>query len=181
MDENQQMQADAKLIACVNAEDFEGTINAVEAGANVNAIDEEGFSPLMLVAFRGNRDIAEYLLGMGADVNQPNARGVLPLHYAALTGNVQMCELLYLNGCEVDAPIYDGLAWVPLHCAAYSGKADAFEFILGVGANVKIRDAEGFMPHEVAPRGSEEARLIEAKVLPMLPAPAAASEAKAAS
>lgn len=180
MDENQQKQADAKLIACVNAEDFEGAINAVEAGANVNAIDEEGFSPLMLAAFRGNRDIAEYLLGMGADVNQPNARGVVPLHYAALTGNVEMCELLYLNGCEVDAPIYDGLAWVPLHCAAYSGKVEAFEFIQGVAANVKIKDADGFMPHEVAPRGSEAARLIEAKVLPMLPAPASAGGAQAA-
>lgn len=180
MDENQQKEIDAKLIACVNAEDFEGAINAVESGANVNAIDGEGFSPLMLAAFRGSRDIAEYLLGMGADVNLPNERGVVPLHYAALTGNLQMCELLYLNGCEVDVPIYDGLAWVPLHCAAFSGKAEVFEFLQGVEANVKIRDADGFMPHEVAPRGTEAARLIEAKVMPMLPAPESAGGAQAA-
>jgi ankyrin repeat protein len=173
MDDSQQKSLDIKLIEAVNAEDFDGALNAVEAGASVNFIDDEGFTPLMLSVFRSHRDITEYLIGMGADVNLPNQRGVVPLHYAALKGDMQMCELLYVNGAEVDCPIYDGLAWVPLHCAAFSGKADVFEFIAGIGGNVKIKDSDGYMPHEVAPRGTDAARLIEAKVAPMLPAPAA--------
>jgi ankyrin repeat protein len=163
-------EKEEKLLRAANEGDLAAAVDVVEGGADVNAIDPQGFSPLMVAAFRRDRDMAEFLIGMGADVNRPNVRGVVPLHYAAYAGDVTLCELLFINGADVDAPIYEGLSWGPLHCASYAGNVESFEFLLGAGANPQIVDGEGFMAHEVA-HGTPAAQLIEAKVRPMLPAP----------
>lgn len=165
-------QVDA-LVDLVNDENFDAIDAWSPAPEVLNVPGGDGLTPLMVAAFRGNKDIARYLVERGADVNCPNDKGVLPIHYAALNGDIDMCEFLFMNGAELDAPIFEELSWVPLHCAAYSGQADAFEYLAGCGANVKIKDAEGRYPHEVAPRGTPAARLLEARIAPMLPPPSA--------
>lgn len=156
------------LLAAVNGGDLGAVIDAVDAGGDVNGISAEGFSPLMVAAYRGQRDIAEYLLGMGADANLPNDKGALPMHYAAAGGSVEMAELLFLNGAQLDAPVYEDLSWTELHVASFCGNEEVFEFLVGCGANHKIKDADGFSPQEVA-QSREMSLSIEKKIGLLLP------------
>ncbi len=167
------------VVDAVNNEDFGAVIDLVEKGVNINRVSDDGFTPLMVASYRGNRDIVEYLVAMGADVNLCNESGVYPMHYAALGGSMAVAELLFVNGAQLDCPAYDGLMWTELHCSAFAGKADVFEFLQGVGANAKIRDAEGFMPHEVVKRGTPEAQAIEQVVFKALQPPSAGPSSSA--
>ncbi|KAH9902976.1 ankyrin repeat-containing domain protein [Cubamyces lactineus] len=50
----------------------------------VNAIDEDGRTPLHWAASSGSVDIARYLIDQGADVNRGDSGGWSPLHIACM-------------------------------------------------------------------------------------------------
>jgi ankyrin repeat protein len=54
----------------------------VEAGANVNAVNEADFTPLHGAAFRGLNEIIQYLVERGADINARDFRGRTPYRLA---------------------------------------------------------------------------------------------------
>jgi ankyrin repeat protein len=60
------------LIYAASGGSFEVVKQIIAAGADINAIDDEGWSPLIHVAHRGNwnLDVAAYLLKIGANPNQ---------------------------------------------------------------------------------------------------------------
>jgi len=88
---------------------FDGNIEAVkqhlDAGTDVNAKDEKGWTPLHEAALGGHKGIAELLIAKGADVNAKDDNGWTPLHY---TANKEIAELLIANGADVNAKIDDG-------------------------------------------------------------------------
>jgi len=58
--------------------------NAIKAGADVNARDKNGWTPLMYAAWKNqNPEVIKVLLEAGADVNARNKYGGTPLMYAA--------------------------------------------------------------------------------------------------
>jgi ankyrin repeat protein len=54
----------------------------VEAGANVNAVNEADFTALHGAAFRGLNEIIQYLVEHGADINARDFRGRTPYRLA---------------------------------------------------------------------------------------------------
>ena len=64
----------------------EGNIEAVKqhlaAGADVNAKDDWGKTPLYVAALGGHKEIAELLIAKGADVNTKDVDGKTPLDWA---------------------------------------------------------------------------------------------------
>jgi ankyrin repeat protein len=81
----------------------------LEAGAELNRLDEAGWSPLMY-AIRSRRpgSLLRTLLAKGADPNlrRPNANG--PLHIAALNGDEPAMRLLLAAGADPFARNKDG-------------------------------------------------------------------------
>ena len=73
------------------------------AGTDVNAKDEEGWTPLHIAAIRGNKEIAELLIAKGADVNAKAENDNTPLHQAAFWGHSEIAELLISKGADVNA------------------------------------------------------------------------------
>jgi ankyrin repeat protein len=55
----------------------------INAGADVNARDEGGRTPLMVAAFNANPEVIKTLITAGADVNARNDFGSTPLMEAA--------------------------------------------------------------------------------------------------
>lgn len=95
----------------------------IEAGANVNAKDDYGYTPLHRAAGRSRVYIAGMLIEAGADVNASDIFGMTPLHEAAINGDAgDVASVLIEAGADVNAK--DDYGKTPLHMAAERGHAD---------------------------------------------------------
>ena len=134
-----------------------GSIRAVKqhlaAGAEVNAKDEDGCTPLYAVAGGGHKEITLLLIAKGADVNAKNKYGETPLHCAATKG---IAELLIAKGAEVNAE--DEVESTPLHTAALNGHKEVTELLIDNNADVSAKDQGRTTPlHYVVAGGHKKA------------------------
>ena len=74
--------------------DIEGVKRHLADGADVNAKNDFGSTPLIAAALKGHKEIAELLISEGADVNAKNDRGQTPLDWA----EVEIADLLRKHG-----------------------------------------------------------------------------------
>ena len=65
---------------------------------DVNATDNEGWSPPRRVADKNHRDMAAWLLAEKADPNAKNNNGWTPYHMTAAKGDRDVTELLRQHG-----------------------------------------------------------------------------------
>ena len=84
-----------------------GNIEAVkqhlDAGADVNATDGDGWTPLHKAAPNGHKEIAELLIAKGADVNaKDDMFGRTPLHSAASDGLQGNRRTTYRKRCRCE-------------------------------------------------------------------------------
>lgn len=77
-------------------------------------------TPLLLAAYYGNTEMAQYLCNHGADVNATDIKGQTALIYAAYYGFYEMAGLLLRKGADVDLKDHDG------HTALYYAKFSRF-------------------------------------------------------
>lgn len=102
----------------------------------------DGRTALVDAAWRGDRDLAEYLLDHGADVNalHPESGGTA-LTSAALRGNLAMVELLLDRGADVSRKNRDGNS--ALHIAAFMCHFKIVDRLLEHGASVDMKNSRG--------------------------------------
>jgi hypothetical protein len=72
-------------------------------GANVNDMDEYGYSPLIEAILVNKLDIIKLLLEHGAEVTATDPRGHTSLHWAVENSNLEICELLLKHGADPNA------------------------------------------------------------------------------
>ena len=124
----------------------------IELGADVNAVDGVGGTPLHAAIQSGCTrywdvihgpyvDVLEVLVQHGAQVNATNNRNITPLHGAAGYGDVNAVELLIDYGANVN--VTSGTNQTPLHMAAIRGSTDVMALLMARGADPNIRDNEG--------------------------------------
>ena len=90
----------------------------LDGGADVNARDERGVTPLHWVALHNPEPgVATELIRLGADVNARDEDGQTPLHLAALLNSSPgVIAVLADAGADIEARLEDGQT--PLHLAA---------------------------------------------------------------
>jgi ankyrin repeat protein len=116
------------------------------AGADVNASDALGASPLMLACQYNLLSVCQLLLASGAAVNQADAKGFPPLHYAAGSNSLECLNVILAAGAM---PALSGFnSETPLHAACIQGGAGqlAATMLLDAGAPINARNAFGTTP-----------------------------------
>ena len=87
----------------------------VEAGADIDAYDSQGNTPLLIAAEQRRTDVVMELIKLGADVNRKKKpRFTTPLHAAVLRMDMGSVVALLTAGADVNA-VVDGkyLEWTP--------------------------------------------------------------------
>lgn len=119
------------------------------AGADVNALDEDGTTPLTTeLANFGRADVTAALLEAGADPNLANEGGSAPLYFALLYDDALALVTLLLDA-GADPNLRDVIGWTPLHFAAsFAGedRAAVIEALLAAGADPNRRGEDGDTP-----------------------------------
>ena len=97
--------SNAKLLAAVKNRDVMEAKWAIENGADVNAANDNGVTPLYSAARNFRTEIAKLLIAAGADVNAKTENDNTPLHEAisAFEFNHDIIDLLLANGADPHA------------------------------------------------------------------------------
>jgi len=99
-----QPQATTPVFAAIYAGDAGALKAALDAGADVNARDATGDSPLHRASAGGNAEMVKGLLSKGAKVDARDDRQHTPLHWAAQNGHADVARLLLDAGADVNPP-----------------------------------------------------------------------------
>lgn len=132
----------------VQTNDIEKVKALLSNGADPNAKNKTGETPLHVAATGNARDVAELLLSKGADVNAKGDLGAAPLHYAAMSNSKAVAALLLAQGADVNRKSEDGMT--PLHLAAGCNAKDVAELLLTKGADVNAKASTGSTPLHLA-------------------------------
>lgn len=114
--------------------------------------DKRSFVPIIVAAVLSeNPELLSYILSLKRyDINAKDKQGLAPLHHACSLGNVAMIELLAEAGCNINLLTSDASLCSPLHlCVAY-GKKRACTALLRLGADVTVKNINGFNPCQLA-------------------------------
>jgi len=74
----------------------------INAGANVDAVNNDGDTALHYAAKRGDTDLAAFLMDRGAKADVLDKDGDTPLHWASQRGDRPMAKLLCERGADVN-------------------------------------------------------------------------------
>ena len=108
-----QMEEDT-LLKLVKDNDLKAVSEALEKGADVNLMDDDNRSLLLLATIRGYNQMAKLLVEYNADVNLQSDNLDSPFLYAGASGQVELVKLFLENGARFDIfNRYYGSALIP--------------------------------------------------------------------
>jgi hypothetical protein len=131
--------------------DFSATEIYLALGRPAGLCGEDGRTLLQRLALLPEPAALIAALDQGADANARNLSGETALMSALEAGRSESARALANHGADVDAR--DGLgrvAMLRLIEAEHAQAEDAVEWLLGFGANAKLRDAQGRAAGEIA-------------------------------
>ena len=118
--------------------------------ALLNSRSADGYPPLGLAIFFGNRELAKFLIESGADVNAAadNAQRVAPVHAAAAVRDHEILAMLLDRGADPNAR--QQMDFTALHTAASRGDVEMAILLLERGADAAVRTTDGLSIADIA-------------------------------
>ena len=115
--------------------------SVINKGADVNAIDRHGRSPILVALEFGSSENVEDLINLGAAIEAIDFNKNTPLHYAASRGDLKILDLLIDNGGNISA-LNDELQ-TPLH---HAKEHKIVQRLFDLGADINAADINGYTP-----------------------------------
>lgn len=114
----------------------------VSAGAEVDATDKKGFTPLMWMCSRESVEGAATFLALGADINKVAwSNGFTPLSFCVAARNLKLVDLLLSKGADPDIQTFEGDTC--LHLAAANGDSEIILRLIEGGADPNVQNRYG--------------------------------------
>ncbi|XP_031330499.1 ankyrin repeat domain-containing protein 50 isoform X1 [Photinus pyralis] len=113
----------------------------LQAGADVDQADGDGWTPLRAAAWGGHTEVVELLVKHGCALDSVDAENRTALRAAAWSGHEEIVKILLENGANVNLTDHEGRT--ALIAAAYMGHAEIVEHLLNHGADINHADADG--------------------------------------
>lgn len=121
----------------------------INAGASIDAQNDEDLTPLMIAILNGFVSAVMILIDAGASLDLVDRPiGYTALHYAVLFGGSEILNLLIDNGAALN--VQDNEGKTPLFHAAEIGDAISLQKLIHMGANIHIRDRNHRTPLSIA-------------------------------
>jgi ankyrin repeat protein len=130
----------------------------IKNGADINAKDEKGDTPLSSAKAAKNKALVEFLEKYNASgtssvqpaeqVKQPaagqteNKEDRFPLRSAVAKGDVEKVKELIAKGYNINTQ--DDANWTPLHNSAQAGRKEIAELLMASGADVNAKNKDGW-------------------------------------
>ena len=129
-----------------------GTIEEIKAltakkADTVNSVNMMGFTPLILACYKGNNDVAVYLIGKVKNIDFNSSNGTA-LAAAVVKGNVYLTKVLLEN--KANPNIADANGLTPLIYAIQFKNRALVQLLLDYKADKSFADSSGKKPFEYA-------------------------------
>ena len=132
---------DSALAPAIRARNRAAIDWLIEKGADVNAVDASGGTPLLAAAPGRDPALIAHLISRGADVRRANRNGETLLHVVMGWADPGLTEALIAAGADVNAK--DGKGRNALSLAASHGRPDTVDFLIDRSSDLNVKDANG--------------------------------------
>ena len=120
-------------LQAIKLDDAPSVLEGLQRGLDVNFVDDDGNSLLMLAARDGSIQSTAVLINAGAKTYLSNAYGDDALLLATFGGHEAIVDILLAKRASLGT---NPRGWTPLHYAAYAGHAHLINKFLAFGAQI---------------------------------------------
>ena len=113
---------------------------------DIDSMNEEGKTALMLASMKGHTDIAKLLLTNGASVEKKDKNQWSPLMWAIYGGSIEMIKLLLRENNQAQVGLCNSMGYSALFIACEWNNIDAAKLLLKKGAPVDLLNNKGMSP-----------------------------------
>ena len=111
-----------------------------ECPDKINAVNEAGYDLITLATYKGNNEVAAFLIKKGANINGKSQYGS-PLMAAVVKGNTEIAKMLINAGADLN--ISDNSGNTALIYAVIFKKYEIAEMLVKASAIIDFRDIRG--------------------------------------
>ncbi len=129
------------LIEAIMSNQAKQVEEAIKSGANVNALNQNGETPIMIASEKGVSAIVKLLIDARADVNVKRKNGVTALMMASDRGHTEAARLLIEAKADLNAEASNGNT--ALFWASIRGHAETVKLLLASGASTAHKNKNG--------------------------------------
>lgn len=119
----------------------------------VNSVNKEGYSLITLATYKGNNEVAKFLIDNGADINGTSQYGT-PLMAAVVKGNAEIAKVLLDH--NADTSIADQGGNTALIYSVLFKRYDIAEMLVNAKASIDKKDIRGNSAVDYAKMNNDE-------------------------
>jgi ankyrin repeat protein len=106
----------------------------------INLTNSEGYSPLILACYHGNKEVVKFLIDKVNSINSTSNYGT-PLMAAMVKGNIEIIEMLLSRNAVTNIADVNGTT--AMHYAVLFKNYEAIKLLIDANADLEIKDRRG--------------------------------------